>query len=304
MGLEMKSTLLFAMLTMVFAMPQASALTELEALRAKCDEHERRIQSLETRIQKRQDQGTESALSGGSTTTISNPASPAAATYQVRRGDSLERIARRNQCSVTSLAKVNHLKLSSIIHPGQNLKLPGSVKAQTAVSSEKVSATPPASLAGKTHKIRAGETYSSISRKHKIPVDALVAANPGIKPTALRPGQVIRLSAGACGNCHRARQDRAGESSRCRRRAYPTHHGSSETIRTGRADSIVGCLHHWRSFFHSGAKATSSHQASGFHSCQTASHARKGSGDRDIHFLAREADIPQQPREEDPGRHH
>lgn len=50
---------------------------------------------------------------------------------------------------------------------------------------------------GKTHKIQQGETYSSISRKYSISVEALLAANPSVKPTALRPGQIICLSPGA-----------------------------------------------------------------------------------------------------------
>lgn len=54
---------------------------------------------------------------------------------------------------------------------------------------------PPNAYAGKTHKIQENETYSHVSRKYNVSVESLVAANPTIKPTALRPGQVIRLSA-------------------------------------------------------------------------------------------------------------
>jgi LysM repeat protein len=49
--------------------------------------------------------------------------------------------------------------------------------------------------AGKTHKVQQGETYASISKKYGVSVKSLVAANPAVKPTALRPGQVIHLSA-------------------------------------------------------------------------------------------------------------
>lgn len=48
---------------------------------------------------------------------------------------------------------------------------------------------------GKTHKIQQGETFVSIAKKYGIPIKALIAANPGVKPTALRPGQMIRLAA-------------------------------------------------------------------------------------------------------------
>jgi LysM repeat protein len=50
-----------------------------------------------------------------------------------------------------------------------------------------------AAPSGKTHKIQPNETYSSISRKYSVSIEALLAANPGVKPTALRPGQTIQL---------------------------------------------------------------------------------------------------------------
>ena len=52
---------------------------------------------------------------------------------------------------------------------------------------------PTAAPAGKTHKIQPNETYSSISRKYSVSIEALLAANPGVKPTALRPGKTIQL---------------------------------------------------------------------------------------------------------------
>ncbi len=50
---------------------------------------------------------------------------------------------------------------------------------------------------GKTHKIQPNETYSSISRKYSVSIEALLAANPGVKPTALRPGKTIQLPSDA-----------------------------------------------------------------------------------------------------------
>jgi len=54
-----------------------------------------------------------------------------------------------------------------------------------------------AQVEGKTHKIQQGETFASIGKKYGIPLKALIAANPGIKPTALHPGQVIHLTSTA-----------------------------------------------------------------------------------------------------------
>lgn len=111
-----------------------------------------------------------------------------AASYTVKPGDSLAKIARRHSCTVQELAKTNGLKLSSVIHPGQTLKLP--VKDSTAGGTAAVPAD-------SSHIIQPGETLTAVSRRYKIPLDTLLAANPGINPKALKVGQKIRLAAAA-----------------------------------------------------------------------------------------------------------
>jgi LysM repeat protein len=103
------------------------------------------------------------------------------ATYTVKPGDSLSKIARSQGCTVEALAKANGIKLSALIQAGQTLKLPGS----------KVTAA--ASSAG-SHTIQPGDTFSSISRQYNVSVESLLAANPGLDPKSLRPGQKIHLS--------------------------------------------------------------------------------------------------------------
>lgn len=79
------------------------------------------------------------------------------------------------------------------LQPGSSQ--PASIAARIPVAT--VVPEPVASPSGKTHKIQANDTYSSISRKHSVTIEALVAANPGVKPTALRPGQTIQLPSDA-----------------------------------------------------------------------------------------------------------
>ncbi|MBC8126782.1 MAG: LysM peptidoglycan-binding domain-containing protein [Gloeobacteraceae cyanobacterium ES-bin-144] len=192
----MKPTLLIATLTMVFATPKGSAATELETLRARCAAQEQQLQKLEAENRRLQGKSPEkSELSAVSTPAA---ADSNAATYRIKAGDSIERIASKTGCSVEKLAKLNDLKTSSIIHPGQTLKLPDSSKpvkepAPIATSKHTEKAVVSAS-GGKTYKIKDGETYYSISKKLKIPMNSMIAANPGIKPTQLRTGQVIHLS--------------------------------------------------------------------------------------------------------------
>lgn len=116
-----------------------------------------------------------------------------AGTYTVKPGDSFAKIARNSGCAPADLAKANGLKLDSVIHPGQKLKLPG--KAST--SAVPTSSTPAAASANGSHTIQAGDTLSSIARSQGVSLDSLLAANPGINPKTLKPGQKIRLVATA-----------------------------------------------------------------------------------------------------------
>jgi LysM repeat protein len=117
---------------------------------------------------------------------------PTTSTYTVKAGDSFDKIARKTGTSAETLAKSNGLKTSSVIHPGLKLKVPGATKA--AATQTVAAASPQAAKSnGKTHTVQQGETFSSISKKHGISTGALVAANPKVKPSALRPGQVVSL---------------------------------------------------------------------------------------------------------------
>lgn len=51
---------------------------------------------------------------------------------------------------------------------------------------------PPAPVM-RAHKVRPGETPSSISKRYGVTVNALLAANPGLQPTRMRAGQTINV---------------------------------------------------------------------------------------------------------------
>jgi len=209
----MKPTLLFATLSMVFASPSLSAKSELDILRSKCAEQERQIQQLEQDNSKlrsgistphtpasKQNEIVERPAQASRPEDATNPGvTPGSTNYVVKAGDSIEKIARKVSTSTETLAKANGLKANSIIQPGQKLKVPNSaavasMKEPTAPAKapEVATATP-----GKTYTIRDNDTFSSISRKQKVSVASLIAANPKVKPTALRTGQVINLTKGS-----------------------------------------------------------------------------------------------------------
>ncbi len=190
----MKPTLLIATLSMALASPSAFAKSELETLRALVQEQKRQINDLEVaneRLRAGSHETRSSAPAPAKSAAVEKSSSPSAATYVVKAGDNFEKIARKVGTTSKALAKSNGMKTSSIIHPGQKLKVPG----RAAPATPAVAAATPAApqTAGKTHKVRAGETFSSISKKHGLSIQALFAANPKVNASALRPGQVVNL---------------------------------------------------------------------------------------------------------------
>ena len=51
--------------------------------------------------------------------------------------------------------------------------------------------TPAPSVAVKKYKVKKGDTFTKIAKKYKITVEALQAANPKVKATALKVGQTL-----------------------------------------------------------------------------------------------------------------
>lgn len=202
----MKPTLLFVTLAMICASSGASSKSELETLRARCAEQERQIAQLE------QNNSNSPHALGSSNELISTKAAkpaeiskvsearpPAAksdnAVYTVKAGDSIEKIANTVKSTPSTLAKLNGMKANAIIHPGQQLKVPGTVAATAKSETRVLSKAPDATVSNvrKKYTVQDNDTFSSISRKQKISVASLIAANPSVKPTALHTGQVINL---------------------------------------------------------------------------------------------------------------
>jgi len=127
----MKASWMSATLALIVSGP-ALAKSELELLRERCAEQERRIHQLEEENGRLQ--GKPVAVPKAPETAAAKPEdSPAKAssrTYTVVKGDTLERIARKTRVSVDTLCKLNDLKPSTILHIGQALKLPETAKAE------------------------------------------------------------------------------------------------------------------------------------------------------------------------------
>ncbi len=184
--------------TLLLAAPVAGVASELDLLQNRCAEYERQIRQLEEENERLRSMLASAAAKTPVAETPKPSPSPAAeapkAEYSpafatVRSGDTLAKIAKRHGTSANTLVKLNNLKNPSLIRPGQKLRLPSSAPTPAAESR-------PATVHG-THIVKQGDTFFNIAKRYGLSVDALQTANPGVQPTALRPGQTLNLEAKA-----------------------------------------------------------------------------------------------------------
>lgn len=96
--------------------------------------------------------------------------------HTVARGETVAEIATRYNVTVNEIVRANLLRNANLVNQGQKLIIP---------------VTPRESVAAVSHKVRSGETLSSIADKYHITVADVKALNPGINPRKLSVGQEI-----------------------------------------------------------------------------------------------------------------
>jgi murein DD-endopeptidase MepM/ murein hydrolase activator NlpD len=94
--------------------------------------------------------------------------------YTVRPGDTLWDIARTHKVELAALLKANTISNANMIHPGQQLRIPGH-------------------SGSVTHIVKKGDTYWGLSREYGVTVADLKAANPGLEPRRLLPGSSVLI---------------------------------------------------------------------------------------------------------------
>ena len=118
----------------------------------------------------------EAPVSGRSVTgRVVNVETPGA-TYRVRKGDALEKIARRLDSEIDDLARINKLKKPYPLQPGQTIRGPGG--------------------SAKAYLVGRGDTLAEIAQRFGVSVDKLRAANGLRRGASVAPGRKLRLPAG------------------------------------------------------------------------------------------------------------
>ena len=116
------------------------------------------------------------------------PAADAVTVHVVRRGDSLERIARLYGATIDALRRANGLT-SSLIHPGQSLRVPRA-QPSTGRAARGTGETPADAVT--VHVVRRGDSLERIARLYGATIDALRRAN-GLTSSLIHPGQSLRV---------------------------------------------------------------------------------------------------------------
>ena len=117
-------------------------------------------------------------------------------TYTVQAGDTLYGIARRSGMSLNTLLSLNGLSQSSVIHPGQTLKLSGASSTTVASPVSYKSTASSASTSG-TYTVKAGDTLYRIAYNHGISLTTLLSINGLSETSTILPGQQLVVSGSA-----------------------------------------------------------------------------------------------------------
>jgi len=126
------------------------------------------------------------------TTAKAASAATAYRAYVVRAGDTVSAIAARGGVPVQKVLSANGLSWSSVIYPGQRLRVPVASAAAEAPVAKKA---PAPKKAAASHTVRAGDTVTGIAAKHGVSVDAVLGANGLSRSSIIYPGQKLAIPA-------------------------------------------------------------------------------------------------------------
>ena len=118
-------------------------------------------------------------------------------TYVVATNDSLSGIASKAKVKFNDLLAVNGFKATSVILPGQVIKLPDSAVVTAASATSTPVAAAPSVASGSTYTVVKNDSLSGIASKAKVSLSSFLAVNGFKKTSVIVPGQVVKLPEGA-----------------------------------------------------------------------------------------------------------
>lgn len=132
--------------------------------------------------------GNKTPVSKPTTNTLVSNSSGANGTYTVKAGDTLYSISRRFGMSLSQLVSANGISTSSIIQPGETLRVAGGEVTSSVVR------TNTTATSGGHYTVQAGDTLYSIARRNGMNLSSLLSLNGLSQSSMIYPGQRLTLS--------------------------------------------------------------------------------------------------------------
>ena len=118
-------------------------------------------------------------------------------TYVVAKNDSLTGIASKAKVKFTDLLAVNGFKATSVILPGQVIKLPDAAVVVAVSTNNAPAVVAQVGVSGSTYTVVKNDSLSGIASKAKVSLSSFLAVNGFKKTSVIVPGQIVKLPAGA-----------------------------------------------------------------------------------------------------------
>jgi LysM repeat protein len=124
----------------------------------------------------------------------------APAIHVVAYGDTLFSIARKYKTPLKDLMALNGIQPTDVIHPGQELKIPGSsyrAKTVTAGKARKQKSTPKKKVEPVIYTVRHGDTLWKIAQKHRVSITQIRRLNKMKRRDIIRTGMKLLIKEGS-----------------------------------------------------------------------------------------------------------
>ena len=118
-------------------------------------------------------------------------------TYVVAKNDSLTGIASKAKVKFTDLLTVNGFKATSVILPGQVIKLPDAAVVVAVSTNNAPAVVAQVGVSGSTYTVVKNDSLSGIASKAKVSLSSFLAVNGFTKKSVIMPGQIVKLPEGA-----------------------------------------------------------------------------------------------------------
>ncbi|WP_024820458.1 LysM peptidoglycan-binding domain-containing protein [Arthrobacter sp. 31Y] len=117
--------------------------------------------------------------------------------YTIVRGDTISAIARRFNLDTTAVLQLNKLSATTLIYPGQTIKLTGTAPAAPAKPAPAAPSAPSAPSSATVYTVVPGDTLGAIAAKHGVPLSSIFSWNGLNGSSIIYPGQKIKVSGGS-----------------------------------------------------------------------------------------------------------